>query len=439
MNLTLNLIFNLSLLVAICIISAIVSDRSSRNKFTGQILQGFIFGLAAVIGILYPVILTPGVIFDGRSVVISLCSLFFGPLTGIIAAVMAIIARIYIGGGGVLMGILVSCSSFAIGLFCHYQIKGDLNRISYLRLYLFGILVHLAMIALMTTLPQETVVNAFKTFSLPVLVIYPVATVILGKILKDNFDRLQAHAELIIQKEKAEQSSRLKDAFIASISHEIRTPLNAILGFASIIEDEAGDRFTDEEHFYFQKINQSGERLTRTVDEIVNYSRLMVKDLNLRIVKINLPRLIEELVEESRIHHPKEELGVYFDNSIGKIELDLDGFCIRTSIANLLDNALKYTLSGTITIRLYRDHHGSICISVHDTGIGMSEEFQRKIFEPYSQEDTGYSRRYEGIGLGLSITKKLCGIMKAEISVTSIKGTGSTFTISLPSDVFDEP
>jgi signal transduction histidine kinase len=429
---SLNLIFNLSLLVAISVISAIITDRFSRKAYSGPVLQGLLFGSAAVIGILFPVVLSPGVIFDGRSVVISLCSLFFGPVSGAIAAGMAVIARVVVGGNGTLMGILVILSSGIIGMIFHYRWNTNFAKVKYWKLYLIGILVHLVMVALMFTLPREAAINALRHISLPVIGLYPLATVVIGKILKDNFVRIHTNEELLRQKELAEQSSRLKDVFIANISHEIRTPLNAILGFISIIEDEASDRFSDEERVYFQRIDQSGQRLTRTVDEILNYSRLLVKDLNLNITKIKLPLLIEGLITEAKASQPNSGVPIFFENNLGPITHDLDEFCIRNVLSNILDNALKYTESGNVTVKLFLDEQHRTCISVKDTGIGMSEKFLNKVFEPYTQEASGYSRRYEGVGLGLSIVKRLCDIMRAEISVESSKGQGSCFTITLP-------
>ncbi len=420
------------MLVAISVISAMITDRTMRKNLPGPILQGILFGGAAVIGIIFPVVVSPGVIFDGRSVVLSLCSLFFGPLSGLIAAVMAIIARVYVGGGGMIMGILVILSATAIGSYFHFRWKGSFARLNYWNLYLIGLLVHIVMVGLMFTLPWESAANALKHISFPVILFYPLATVIIGKILKDNFDKIQAHQELLLQKDKAEQSSRLKDIFIANISHEIRTPLNAILGFASIIEEEAGDRFSPEEKVYFQRIDQSGIRLTRTIDEILNYSRLLARDLTLNMVNINLSNLIETLIGESRAAHSNHAVEILFENSLHPATILTDEFCIRNSISNLIDNSLKYTEKGKITIRLYQNSSERINISVSDTGIGMSPEFLAKVFEPYSQEASGFSRRYEGVGLGLSIVKRLCDIMDATISVESEKGVGSTFTISLP-------
>ncbi len=430
MSISLNLFFNLSLLVAISVISAFITDKTRNRKLLYPVLQGLLFGATAMIGIHFPVVLSPGVIFDGRSVVLSICGLFFGPVSGAIAAAMAIIMRIALGGGGTMMGILVILSSVSIGVFFYYRWGKNQTKLNFLKLYMMGILVHVVMIGLMLTLPWEVAMNSLRKFSLPVLTLYPLATLIIGKILEDNFDRIRAHKELVLQKERAELSNSLKDIFIATISHEIRTPLNAILGFASIIEDEASDRFTEDEKVYFQRINQSGLRLTRTVDEILNYSRLLVKDLKLKLISIDIPLLTEKLIREGKFNHPNHPALVVFDNSAGAFTMDLDEFCLRTTLSQLLDNAFKYTESGTITVKIFHDKYGRICISISDMGIGISEEFMNKIFEPYSQEATGYTRRYEGIGLGLSIVKRLCEIMKAEISVESQKGIGSCFTVT---------
>ena len=112
-----DLIYNLAVLIALSVISGFINQRFNKNRFQGKILQGILFGLTAIIGMLYPFHLTQGIIFDGRSIVISICTLFFGPLSGIIASAAAITFRIYLGGGGVFTGTLVTISSFIIGLF----------------------------------------------------------------------------------------------------------------------------------------------------------------------------------------------------------------------------------------------------------------------------------------------------------------------------------
>jgi len=114
------LIYNLSILVVLSVLSGFIDARFTRKETKGQILQGILFGLTAIIGMMNPYVLTEGIIFDGRSIVISLCALFFGPVSGVITSALSIIYRMYLGGSGVLMGILVILSSFLIGIYFHH-------------------------------------------------------------------------------------------------------------------------------------------------------------------------------------------------------------------------------------------------------------------------------------------------------------------------------
>ena len=116
-----DLLYNLSVLIALSVLSGFINLRYDREKNSNKIIQGLLFGATVIVGILNPFVLTPGIIFDGRSIIISICSLIFGPISGVIASVMAVSFRLYIGGSGVTMGILVILSSFIIGLVFHHQ------------------------------------------------------------------------------------------------------------------------------------------------------------------------------------------------------------------------------------------------------------------------------------------------------------------------------
>jgi LytS/YehU family sensor histidine kinase len=164
-----DLIFRLSILVALSVFSGFIDIRFNRTKIVGKIIQGLLFGGTAIVGMLDPVILSEGIIFDGRSVVISLSTLFFGPLTGIISSVLAILFRLHIGGAGALMGILVILSSYLIGLIFNYRHRlGHSKNFPNRELYLMGIFVHLTMITLMLTLPFKEISTAFHTIALTV-------------------------------------------------------------------------------------------------------------------------------------------------------------------------------------------------------------------------------------------------------------------------------
>ena len=181
------LIYNLSVLVALSVLSGFIDVRFKRTTKTGQVFQGLLFGITAIIGMNYPFILIEGIIFDGRSIVISLCTLFFGPVSGIIASLLAFTYRNIIGGGGALMGSLVITSSFLIGFFFYHRRKKTFeNNISKRHIYLFGLLVHAAMLLLVLALPSKDIINTYKVISLTVIGIYPLVTLIIGKILLDQ-------------------------------------------------------------------------------------------------------------------------------------------------------------------------------------------------------------------------------------------------------------
>ncbi len=191
------LIYNLSILISFSIISGFIDKRWERQTITGKILQGFLFGITSIIGMMNPFILTSGIIFDGRSIVISLCALFFGPLSGGIASVMAVFYRMHIGGGGTLMGTLVILSSFILGYLFHLKRKANpASALSIINLYVFGLLVHIMMMVFVLSLPAKNILETYHVVTFTVLGIYPIVTILIGKILKDQEDNASYIDEL---------------------------------------------------------------------------------------------------------------------------------------------------------------------------------------------------------------------------------------------------
>ena len=182
-----DLIYNLTLLIALSVVSGFIDIRWQRFTTKGVLLQGFLFGTAAVIGMLRPFVIESGLIFDGRSVLISLCGLFFGPLSAIITLLMTITCRIYQGGIGTTMGVLVITSSAIIGSVYHkYRKKHHQQDISAFQLLLFGIVVHISMLIMTLALPADKILPTLKSIALPVMLTYPLATILIGKILSDQ-------------------------------------------------------------------------------------------------------------------------------------------------------------------------------------------------------------------------------------------------------------
>ncbi|KAF0159422.1 MAG: PAS/PAC sensor hybrid histidine kinase [Syntrophaceae bacterium] len=201
----LDLITNLALLVALSVVSGFIDKRWPRSTRLGVLMQGALFGGAAVIGMLHPLNMGPGLIFDGRSVMVSLCALFFGPWAASVAGLMTIACRIGVGGVGTIMGVLVILSSAGIGLFAHVRLLKATEPPSTRNLYLFGLVVHLVMVALMLTLPESIIISTIKRVGIPVILLYPLATILVGKILSDQVSAIQ-HAEVLRTSEEKYKS-----------------------------------------------------------------------------------------------------------------------------------------------------------------------------------------------------------------------------------------
>lgn len=192
----LDLILNLSLLIALTVVAGFIENRWPGGAAKGAVLQGLVFGGAAVLGMLRPLILEPGLIFDGRSVMVSLCAMFFGALSGGIASAMTISLRIIIGGPGMNMGVLVILSSYLIGLIARGRMRPDIRPAAAGGLYLFGVAVHAAMLLMMAALPSGLRLTALTKIGPPVILLYPIATLLAGKILSDLMTSIRTLKEL---------------------------------------------------------------------------------------------------------------------------------------------------------------------------------------------------------------------------------------------------
>jgi len=191
-----SLIYNLALLVALSVISGFIGERRRYLVQYEPLLQGFLFGSAAIIGMLLPLKLSPGLIFDGRSVVISLCALFFGPVAAGLAMAMAATLRIIQGGPGVVMGVSVILESGLIGLYARARWMRQDGEVSARQLLILGLAVHVVMIALIATLPAGMRLSTLRSIGLPVIITYPLATMLIGKILSDHAGREKSVREL---------------------------------------------------------------------------------------------------------------------------------------------------------------------------------------------------------------------------------------------------
>jgi PAS domain S-box-containing protein len=249
-------------------------------------------------------------------------------------------------------------------------------------------------------------------------------------IYRDITERKRAEEQLIKAKKDAEMSDRLKTEFLAQMSHEIRTPLNNILTYTSILKDEFEDKLPPGLETAFAVINSSSQRLVRTIELILNLSRIQTGNFDTHFKEFDINKdLLEDLTYEFYFRAKLKNIALHYQNKAKKTRIIADHYSIEQIFLNLIDNAIKYTSEGEIKIEVTNNKENTVCVSVSDTGIGISSDFLPHLFNLFSQEDMGITRNFEGTGLGLALVKKYVEINNAAIKVESAKGKGSKFTL----------
>lgn len=251
-------------------------------------------------------------------------------------------------------------------------------------------------------------------------------------VVEDITNWKKTELALIKAKEKAEESDRLKSEFLAQMSHEIRTPINTIMNFTSLLRMEMEDSLSEDLSGSFNSIENAANRLLRTIDLVLNMSDIESGTYEARPDYLNvLEDILSPVFSEFARAAKIKNLDLNLIKNTEDSKVFGDNYTITQIIANLVDNAIKYTDTGSVEIILNnRKENLEICIK--DTGIGIAKEYLPKLFQKFSQEEQGYTRRYEGNGLGLALVKEYCEINRAEITVVSKKGEGSCFNILLP-------
>lgn len=249
-------------------------------------------------------------------------------------------------------------------------------------------------------------------------------------IIKDITEKRTAEISLLEASEHKKQLENLKNEFLATVSHEIRSPLNSIINISQMLRTEFSTELSEDLSEYISIIEKEGKRIQRTTSLLMEMSQLVTQTFDFTAVEINLLNdVLFKVFQEYKEHAHVKKIDFTLENRIANSLIIADKHSVYQIINQLVDNAIKYTNKGSVSIKMYRNKQNNITVEISDTGIGIAEEYIPHLFSLFSQENNSYARMFEGTGLGLALVKNYCELNNALIEVESSKGIGSNFKI----------
>jgi signal transduction histidine kinase/DNA-binding response OmpR family regulator len=246
-------------------------------------------------------------------------------------------------------------------------------------------------------------------------------------------DLTRAKSDLQNQAHELEQAGRFKSQFLANMSHELRTPLNASLILARQLGDNAAGNLTPEQVKYARSIESAGRDLLSLINDVLDLAKVEAGRMDVHIHPVRLDAVVQNIETRFQPVASEKGLSLRVRRAAGLPEtIETDQQRLEQVLNNLLSNAIKFTEQGEIGLEISRAVDGRLAFAVHDTGIGLTEDQQQIIFEPFRQADGTTNRKYGGTGLGLSIVREYMRLLGGTVQVSSEIGRGSSFTVMLP-------
>jgi signal transduction histidine kinase len=256
-----------------------------------------------------------------------------------------------------------------------------------------------------------------------------------------NAELERRHQELHMLMETAQSANKAKSVFLANMSHELRTPMNAIIGYSEMLAEQAEDLGQEALIPDLRKINAACKHLLTLISDILDVSKIEAGKMDLALETFEIREVVSDVCMTMQPQIIKNANRLFVDIPVTVGDMHADPTKVRQMLFNLVSNACKFTMSGVIRVQVRRhsiDTRDWIEFCVQDSGIGMTPEQLKTVFEAFTQADPSTTRKYGGTGLGLTITRSFCQMMGGDIKVDSEIGKGTTFTVILPAVVVKE-